>query len=223
MNIKDIKNVKFYSVISKREISNERLKVDVSLKSPDGRFVFYTYGSEEPRMGWVFGNFIVAKIENHFPVLMGENSGLRSWGLIKPAVWSKNSRYLIVDIYPASNKVAVTYRSGKLILDFKLKRYTVIMIAGGFFYNNLIIKRTGKIILSEKIGETGEPDRFSHIDNSETHVEKLKWVPLEKFSQAVSLYEKGYFGNVLGYVNDKINIRFKKGFTPWPYKDAGIK
>ena len=223
MSIKSIKGVSFHRIFSNKEIAYGNLKADIQLKSPDGKYVIYTYGTKEPRMGYAFGNVLVAEIETCEPVVVGEKAGLVNWGIRNPALWSNNSEYLVIDIYPAIIKYNVVYRSGKLILDMKLKRYTIVMIAGGFFYNSINTNSAGKVILFKQKGEKPEPDLYMHIDKAETHIDNLKWAPLEKFNDAVKLLEKGYFGNVLGYVNDEINIRFKKGFTPWPYKDAGIK
>jgi hypothetical protein len=223
MNIKNVKGISFYKVFCKKEINSDNLKSNTELKSPNGKYVFYTYATEEVRMGYFFGNFVLVNAKNAVSIVLGQEAGLVNWGTEKPGVWTGNSRYLIVDIYPGITKFRVVYRDGKLIFDLKLKRFTIIMIAGGFFYNNIKINTSGRVVLSKKPGARAVYSDNMHIDKADTHIDKLKWAPLEKFSDAVKLLEKGYFGNIVGYVNDVINIRFKKGFTPWPYKDGGIK
>lgn len=223
MNIKKILGMKFCRVLSKREIPDHMVKADKEIKSPNGKYIFYTYALEEVRMGYFFSNFILVNAKNAASIVLGQEAGLVNWGTEKPGVWTKNSRYLIVDIYPGITKFRVVYRDGKLIFDLKLKRFTIIMIAGGFFYNNIKINTSGRVVLSKKPGARAVYSDNMHIDKADTHIDKLKWAPLEKFNDAVKLLEKGYFGNIVGYLNDVINIRFKKGFTPWPYKDAGIK
>jgi hypothetical protein len=112
------------------ELVNDMAKVPYKIfSSPDKKKCLYIYGINEPRMGFIFGNFmLLERVKNEvITVLKSDDNDIACWIIFRNIRWSDNSRFLVMDVCPIMGKWCIA----KIVVDIDSKKISIILLSGG--------------------------------------------------------------------------------------------
>lgn len=196
------------------EFVSNQAKVPYEMSvSPDKKKCVYVYGIIEPRMGFVFGNFMLLKrVENDVRIILkSDDNHIACWMTLENIRWSDNSRFLVIDVCPLIGGWLIA----KMVVDIYAEKISIILLAGGL-EQTIRIRDDVEIEIFQKPGIP--PTHYIPVIKAKTRLSSLKWVKMSDFNKITDKVKKGFFGDIIGFKNTDSNRRLKNGYIPWPYK-----
>lgn len=196
----------------------KKIKPEKKLFSPNKNACIILYNRKDIYKGFVYYydfSVLYFNIESELVEISSAGMSINCWYEENSISWSKDSAFCSISIVVKDIKRKVSFEA-KIIIDTKKQAYTAMPLAGS--RNSKIKFEIGNNInISTKATERNE--EYIEILSKTTNLKNFKWVPLSDFDKINALFYQGYFGNIVGYKDKKMNIYFKNVKNKWPYND----